>query len=150
METAFIQSLEEIALQEGVKGVLVSDAEGLCMGARGSLRPFSAGTMTSIASKALKIAMINAGVPVTATSADAVNTVVTAASAAAAVGDNLNGGLNSGGSYGGGSSCNSSINNNVVNLVGGGDGGIVTVLIESDKGDILIQQDDLTVSILLA
>ncbi|KAI8330978.1 hypothetical protein BC941DRAFT_439443 [Chlamydoabsidia padenii] len=49
METELDTTLDNIAAKEGVKGVLVADTLGLCLGARGVALPESAPFITSLA-----------------------------------------------------------------------------------------------------
>ncbi|KAI7903079.1 uncharacterized protein BX663DRAFT_509487 [Cokeromyces recurvatus] len=52
MESELITTLDNIANREGVKGVLVADERGFCLGARGLAKPESAAFITSIANTA--------------------------------------------------------------------------------------------------
>ncbi|CAG8570229.1 13352_t:CDS:2 [Dentiscutata heterogama] len=52
MESAIDTVLESLIKTEGVKGVLVADAHGLCIGARGIANPNCAGFVTAIATHA--------------------------------------------------------------------------------------------------
>ncbi|KAM3586083.1 hypothetical protein VKS41_002613 [Umbelopsis sp. WA50703] len=52
MEASFNQVLDQISDQEGVKGVLLVDESGLCLGARGIAKSAGAGFIASIAHSA--------------------------------------------------------------------------------------------------
>ncbi|KAI8831268.1 hypothetical protein BC829DRAFT_409782 [Chytridium lagenaria] len=56
MEETLDDVLDGISQSEGVKGVLLTDAEGLCLGARGKAQPSTAGSITSISNRAHRIA----------------------------------------------------------------------------------------------
>ncbi|KAI8992398.1 hypothetical protein BDB01DRAFT_778343 [Pilobolus umbonatus] len=60
MESELISTLNNISSKEGVKGVLVSDETGLCLGVRGIARPESAAFITSIAKMASNIQRVEA------------------------------------------------------------------------------------------
>ncbi|CAO3612390.1 unnamed protein product [Cunninghamella blakesleeana] len=49
MDTNFSNTLHSIANKEGVKGVLIADEMGLCLGVRGIAKPENAPFITSIA-----------------------------------------------------------------------------------------------------
>ncbi|SAM03310.1 hypothetical protein [Absidia glauca] len=50
METELNTTLDNIAGKDGVKGVLIADTAGLCLGSRGIASPESAPFITSVAS----------------------------------------------------------------------------------------------------
>ncbi|KAG2233674.1 hypothetical protein BDF21DRAFT_457831 [Thamnidium elegans] len=52
MESELISTLDNLANKEGVKGVLVADEKGLCLGVRGIAKPESSAFITSIANTA--------------------------------------------------------------------------------------------------
>ncbi|KAI8346179.1 hypothetical protein BD560DRAFT_411374 [Blakeslea trispora] len=52
MEEELIATLDNLSAKEGVKGVLVADEKGLCLGVRGIARSESAAFITSIANSA--------------------------------------------------------------------------------------------------
>ncbi|EPB81236.1 hypothetical protein HMPREF1544_12059 [Mucor circinelloides 1006PhL] len=52
MESELISTLDNLANKEGVKGVLVADEKGLCLGVRGIAKPDAAAFITSVANTA--------------------------------------------------------------------------------------------------
>ncbi|KAI8638648.1 hypothetical protein BD408DRAFT_422744 [Parasitella parasitica] len=52
MESELIATLDNLANKEGVKGVLVADEKGLCLGVRGIAKADAAAFITSIANTA--------------------------------------------------------------------------------------------------
>ncbi|KAG2196350.1 uncharacterized protein EV154DRAFT_524916 [Mucor mucedo] len=52
MESELISTLDNLANKEGVKGVLVADEKGLCLGVRGIAKPETAAFITSLANTA--------------------------------------------------------------------------------------------------
>ncbi|CEP08061.1 hypothetical protein [Parasitella parasitica] len=52
MESELIATLDSLANKEGVKGVLVADEKGFCLGVRGIAKPGTAAFITSIANTA--------------------------------------------------------------------------------------------------
>ncbi|KAI8083326.1 uncharacterized protein B0P05DRAFT_536922 [Gilbertella persicaria] len=57
METELINTLDSISNKEGVRGVLVADEKGLCLGVRGIAQSESAAFITSIANAARHLDM---------------------------------------------------------------------------------------------
>ncbi|KAI8979208.1 hepatitis B virus X-interacting protein [Mycotypha africana] len=55
MESELIATLNNIASKSGVKGVLLTDDKGFCLGARGIAKPDSAALISSIAHTAIKL-----------------------------------------------------------------------------------------------
>lgn len=56
IEQPLDEALERIMSQPNVKGVVVSDKEGLCVGSRGYLAPINAARLTNIFDSAMKMA----------------------------------------------------------------------------------------------
>lgn len=56
IEAPLDDAMERIMSQSNVKGVVISDKEGLCVGSRGSLAPINAARLTNIFDSAMKMA----------------------------------------------------------------------------------------------
>jgi ABC-type glucose/galactose transport system permease subunit len=56
IEAPLEEAMDRIMAQAGVKGVIVSDKEGLCVGSKGSLAPINAARLTNIFDSAMKMA----------------------------------------------------------------------------------------------
>jgi hypothetical protein len=55
MDLALEKAVDEILAQDGVKGVLMADANGLCVIAKGIANPSSSGYLTSMVNRAVEL-----------------------------------------------------------------------------------------------
>ncbi|KAI9005842.1 protein HBXIP [Phycomyces nitens] len=55
MDAELMATLDSIANKDGVKGVLLADDTGLCLGARGIAKPAASAFVASIANTALEL-----------------------------------------------------------------------------------------------
>ncbi|CAG8618641.1 8617_t:CDS:2 [Paraglomus occultum] len=64
MESAIDSVLEGLSKADNVKGVLVADGNGLCIGARGIANPSLSGYVVAVAEQAKDLADVSSELPV--------------------------------------------------------------------------------------